>query len=427
MKPFILILFIAFFHSAFAEEAHVNLDGSLKESFQKYPVPTPEQILTAAFALKDSALEIVNQDHAPDCMKNHTEEVIKKIAKENTCLICAIFHKKDAKTYQLVLASPKADTKEKSSYMPNEITLSYEGLNDQPLHGALEDVKRIGNDVNGYTYGSKINATADYDWGSVSFDAGTDLYVHTYNVFPNDDKFYYVTSMGDKKAILQNADEHSYLRLNTKFNLSDAPYKDGVSTYLNPYLKAGLALEHDSDTGIGKWGGIYQREKWHQIFGSPPNKYIKHFQDQSETVVKAGGGLDSYKPIGPLGFCSVIEASLSAGTKGSIGVEGILKAALDSGTLGGASRRTPLMVLNLETGISNPLKKGRSPKAEENNNHFILPANSYPLIGQLKTSYSSIGTEIGSSHLRFEVEAIFLKNSLNDGDVIYRTALKAKF
>lgn len=429
----IILLNLVFLNSALAEEAHL----------QNYALPTPEQILTAGFRLQESALSIIEQKANKDCATRNAEKLENKnIDLKNKCFICAIINGDNEKNYQLVLgktAKEEDQSISSSLFSPNEVSISYSGANDQPLHGAFEPVHHTGDDFNGHTYGSNFNLTADYDWGNLTLDAGTDLYVSSYNVYYNGIRYIHATDDPSRK-VLQEADEHTYLRLGTKYYLNDRHDKNEEAAFKDPYLKFGLGLEHDSDQGIGFFGGISHREQWHQMFGTTNDQYVNHFKDQTSISASAKLGLENYKPVGKLGFCSTLEAGLSGNTTGNITAEALIKAAIDSGTIGGYSRKDPLFVINFEAGTSEPLKNGSGPTIETDSIYNGPNANgtgstsptflnnkNYTFIGNTKKSHASLGVELGGEKLRLSIDVIYEKNQWNDGDLIYKTSLKKKF
>lgn len=437
MNYIIFVLFTLVFLNIAGAEDQISLDEKLKKNLQAYPLPTPEQILTVGLKLQESAVGIIEQKAKPDCANQNGVKFEKeKVDLKNKCFICSVMNSENAQNYQLILGrtAKKEDQDFKSGLLaPNEMTFTYSGTNDQPLHGAFEPIHHLGDDFNGHTYGSKLQLTADYNWGSLSLEGGSDLYVSSYDVLINGKRYFQVTNDPSGK-VLQEADEHTYLRLNTKYYLGDPQNKKEETAFENQYLKFGFGLEHDSDQGIGFFGARSHRELWHQMFNVRTNQYVNHFKDQTSLSANAKVGTENYRPVGKLGFCSEIEMGLSGNTTGEIKAEALIKAALDSGTLGGGSRKDPLFVINFEAGISEPIRKGSDPTIETDPTYnapadgsIYLQNRNYSLIGNVKTAHASLGAELGGDTYKLSFDVVYEKNQWNDGDLIYVTSLKRKF
>lgn len=413
MNLIITILTLFFLGVASAQDISRQ---QISDSLKNYTIPSAEQILTAGFKMQETALDIITQKNGNDCNKQQQEK--KNIDFKNKCIVCAIMNAENTKEYQLIIGT--------SLSSPEEVWGSYSGSNDQPLHGAFEPIHQTGDDFNGHTYGSNFKIAAEYSWGSLSLDAGTDLYVRTYDAGMGRR---YITNVENPK-MLQEADEHTYLRLGTKYYLHDDKRdKTFGEAFTSPYVKFGLGLEHDSDQGIGFFGGIAQREAWHKMFGVTGNYYMNHFKDQTSISTNAKLGTENYQPIGKMGFCSAIEAGLSGDNTGNLKAEAVIKAALDTGTLGGFSAKNPLFVINFETGISSPINKGSNPTIETDStyNSSYIKNRNYSFINSGESSYASIGLELGGKELKLRLDAVYEKNQWNDGDLIYVTSLKKKF
>lgn len=351
--------------------------------------------------------------------KTVKEEVVK-----NECVVCSFFDEKNPDKKVMMLGNlPSVN----GIFHPDEVSITYNGLNDQPMHGFSENFYNIGDDVNGHTYGSNLNVKLDYDWGNFTFDYGSDLYVLSYDTMVNGKPRHETTSDGTRK-FLQEADEHTYFRFGTLLYLDPKEKINLGENSMNKYLKFGLAYEIDSDQGIGKMGAISHREWWHSIGGARNNEYINHFKDRKEFKVDAKYGTEFYHSMWKLGFCSSIEAGLSASSTGRINVISDIKAQINSGTLLGFRRTDPLFAINVKAGINHPIKSGSgySVETDPRYNPFLTNRN-YSMIGDLSTAYGSVGVEVGGKNIRFAVDAIVEKNKWSDKDILWMTSLKIKF
>jgi hypothetical protein len=431
MKIVILVALVFFrAETLLADADDVNL---LRESLQKVKPPTPEQILAAGLVLGEQSRIIMEQKKNGDCEQREAGQEGRKnpISTEKPqCVICALVSEKDENAYQLVVATvEKPKDKERSKFDPEETYYSIEGLNDQPFHGLFEQVRPTGNDIDGHTYGSKVNVTGVYKWGEVTLDLGTDLYVLPYTSVINGKTYYEFTDEeGDSARILQEADEHSFARVGAKIYLKEKGNIEKGEKMHSPYMRFGLGIEHDSDQGIGTAGGIAQRESWHKYFDVTENVYINHMKDRTVATASAHLGLESYKPMGKFGLCSLVESGVSASSNGTVSLEAKVRASIDSGTFGGFSRKAPLLLLNVEAGIHRPVAVGKGPTVESDPQYAgQLENRNYRMIGDLVTTFTSVGTEIGGERFRMNIEAIYEKYKWNDGDIIYRTGVKWKY
>ena len=448
----LLIFLCLLVNIAFAEDEPIS-EEQLKKSLQSYAFPSPEQILTVGFKLEETALSMVEPKYNKDCANKNTENLeIKENDPKDKCFICAVMNAENDRKYQLLVGRVTKEKKEEdqsiasSLLSPREMSISYSGSNDQPFHGLIEPMYSIGDDFNGHTYGSNFNLGADYKWGSLSLDLGTDLYVSSYNYYVNGYKYMNATSDTTHK-ILQEADEHTYLRLGAKYYLDDSHDKNAGEKLSNQYLKFGLGIEHDSDQGLGgPLGAISHREGWHSMFGYRNNQYINHFKDQTTLTGNVKAGLETYRPIGKLGFCTAIEAGLSANTTGTIKTETAIKAAIDTGTMGGGTRNNPLFVINFEAGVSTPISSGSGPIIETDSTYnnpdgkngsginpnggayapYYLTNKNYSLIDNIKNSYAKVGIEYGDKY-KFSLDVIYEKNQWTNGEIIYMATIKKKF
>ena len=96
-------------------------------------------------------------------------------------------------------------------------------------------------------------------------------------------------------------------------------------------------------------------------------------------------------------------------------------------------------MLNVEAGIHRPVSLGDGPTVEldprnvgqYNGMGFQLDPQiknrNYRMIGDLKTTFTSVGVEMGGKAFRVNIDAIYEKNQWNDGDIIYRTGVKWKY
>ena len=433
----LLLFFIIFSFNAFAETPQDliskfnQLDPVKEESERKeillkildqYDGPSPEQMLTVAFKMRDQAMLVVSSPEKKDCALNPKTVKDEEVKKE--CVVCSFFDEKNPDKKVMMLGNlPTVN----GIFHPDEVTIAYNGLNDQPGHGLSEKFYNIGDDVNGHTYGSNLNVKLDYDWGNFTFDYGSDLYVLSYDTMVNGKPRHYTTSDGTRK-FLQEADEHTYFRFGTLLYLDPKEKINLGENSMNKYLKFGLAYEIDSDQGIGKMGAISHREWWHSIGGARNNEYINHFKDRKEFKVDAKYGTEFYHSMWKLGFCSSIEAGLSASSTGRINVISDIKAQINSGTLLGFRRTDPLFAINVKAGITHPIKSGSGYSVETDSryNPFLTNRN-YSMVGDLSTAYGSVGVEIGGKNVRFGVDAIVEKNKWSDKDILWMTTLKIKF
>lgn len=400
-----------------------NIDDkktALSIVLKNYPKPSIEQILTAAFKIKDEALLIISRKNMADCYLK-LKELEEKIAEkdkinQDKCIVCHFYKNEDPDDYTLTLGK----------WVPDEITIGYSGLNDQPLHGAIEQLHNTGNDLSGHTYGSKINVDASYPWGNLTFDIATDLYVTPYSTTING-KTYYYTDGSPEKKFMQEGVEHTSFKLGSKFYLDKKLEYHDNDISSAPYLKLGIGYEIDSDQGIGKMGAISHREWWHHTNGARENSYVNHFKDDKYFSARAGIGEEVYLPLGKLGLCATIESGLTAKTNSGINADGSIKAKIDSGTFGGFTRENPLFVINLELGANLPIKESRSVKKEDDSVYSFLKSHETRMFDNQFTSYFSVGVETGGKNLRLGVDAVYEKSRLNDGDLIFVTSLKYKF
>ena len=390
----------------------------LKLVLSHYKLPTEEEILTAAFKLQGDALTIINKSNIPLCQTKLLEEFEAEKLKKDKCYICSLTQNGFEKDSKLFVG--KLD----SILSPEEIEIEYEGNNDQPFHGAFQKYYHLGHDLNGHTYGSKFKLTSKYDWGELNFTAGTDLYVLSFDDTYNPNWHYYAPGT-DK--VLQEADEHSYLRLKTKYYL-DPKYEKDEDFKTRKFSEFTLAYEVDSDTGIGKFGGANHRKGWHQLTSVRQNYYMDYFKDRKEVKASARLGDEFYKGIGPLGFCAEVSAGINASTTGRVGLEGDAKVSLDSGKLFGGTRTNPLFVVNFGAGFNSPFKDGKDVDRLANPEYggAFSPRN-YRMVSDLKTSYTKVGVETGTKKFRFSIDAVFERNQWSDGDIIYSTSFKYKF
>lgn len=385
-------------------------NAALKIVLQNYPLPTPEEILTAALVVKDQALQIVNSKNQSDCNEKKEEEVRKRVVENENengkkCYICSLVKNTETSDYKIMVGK---------IFHPNEVSLSIVAANDQPFHGALESVYEVGDDVNGHTYGSKLNLEAVYDWGSFTMDAGTDLYVLSYDKPENKSKHYYTDT--SPKKVLQEAAEHSYIHLGTRINLTGS------------YLRFKMGYEVDSDQGIGKLGAISHREAWHAMGGNRENEYVNHMSDRKELTGAFNLGKEFYQSIAGLGFCAIVEGGASASTTGRLSVGGEVKAQINSGNYLGGSRNRPMVAVSFAAGFSNPVIEGKNPSIEIDSRYSSYLTNrNYSMVEDLQSSYAAAGVEIGGKKLTFGIDAVFEKNSWSDGDILYVTTLKYKF
>lgn len=398
------------YQSAFDAINEISDDEDKKKAIrivlQHYPAPTPEEILIAGLEVKDQALNIIKMSSQSDCFSQKIEEdPAIGVAKEKKCYICSIAKNDDFSDYKLIVGS---------IFHPNEISVSIVGANDQPLHGSLESFFNVGDDVNGHTYGSKFNFEAVYDWGKFTMDAGTDLYVLSYDKDENKSAHYYTASYPRK--VLQEADEHSYVHLGARINLSDS------------YLKFKMGYEVDSDQGIGRFGAISHRESWHKMGGTRGNEYVNHMSDRKEFIGAVKMGKEFNASLNGVGFCAEIEGGVSAGSSGRLSIGGEARAQVNSGNYFGGSRSRPLIAVNFSAGINNPIIEGKLPIIETDSRYDTYLTNrNYAMVEDLRSSYVSTGIEIGGKKLSFGVDAVFEKNAWNDGDILYVTTLKYKF
>lgn len=394
----------------------------LLKILDQYDGPTPEQMLSVAFKMRDQALLVVSSPEKKDCMLN--PKTVKEDEVKKECVVCSFFDEKNPDKKIMFLGNMPTKN---GIFSPDEVSITYNGLNDQPMHGLSEKFYNIGDDVNGHTYGSNLNVKLDYDWGNFTFDYGSDLYVLSYDTMVNGKNRHYTTSDGTRK-FLQEADEHTYFRFGTLLYLDPKEKINLGENGINKYVKFGLAYEIDSDQGIGKLGAISHREWWHSIGGARNNEYINHRVDRDEYKVDLKYGTEFYYSMWKLGFCSSIEGGLSASTTGRVSLASDLKAQINSGTLLGFSRTDPLFAINVKAGIYHPLKAGSEGSIENDPryNPFLTNRN-YSMIGDLNTAYGSVGVEIGGKNIRFAVDAIVEKNKWSDRDVLWMTSLKIKF
>jgi len=404
----------------------VNAAAERKEILLKildqYDGPTPEQMLSVAFKMRDQALLVVSSPEKKDCAltpKTVTEDIVKK-----ECVVCSFFDEKNPDKKIIMLGN--IPTKN-GIFSPEDVTITYNGLNDQPMHGLSEKFYNIGDDVNGHTYGSNLNVKLDYDWGNFTFDYGSDLYVLSYDTMVNGKPRHYTTSDTTRK-FLQEANEHTYFRFGTLLYLDPKEKINLGENSINKYVKFGLAYEIDSDQGIGKLGAISHREWWHSVGGARNNEYINHRDDRDEYKVDLKYGTEFYYAMGKLGFCSTLEGGLSASTTGRVSVASDIKAQINSGTLLGFKRTDPLIAINVKAGIYHPIKSGREGAIETDSRYSpFLTNRNYSMVGDLSTAYGSVGVEVGGKNIRFAVDAIVEKNKWSDKDILWMTSLKIKF
>ena len=299
----------------------------LLKILEQYDGPTPEQMLTVAFKMRDQAMLVVSSPEKKDCALSPKTVKDEEVKKE--CVVCSCFDEKNPDKKIIFLGNMPSKN---GIFSPDEVSITYNGLNDQPGHGLSEKFYNIGDDVNGHTYGSNLNVKLDYDWGNFTFDYGSDLYVLSYDTMVNGKPRHYTTSDGTRK-FLQEADEHTYFRFGTLLYLDPKEKINLGENGINKYVKFGLAYEIDSDTGIGKMGAISHREWWHSIGGARNNEYINHRADRDEFKVDLKYGTEFYHSMWKLGFCSSIEGGLSASTTGRVSVASDIKAQINSGTL----------------------------------------------------------------------------------------------
>jgi hypothetical protein len=428
---FLFLTFILLLSStmAFAIEA-----DDLKDNLARYPLPTAEQILRVGLALQDQAEKIIEQKKKDDC---HSRQAGTEVEKEKApdlagkCIICALMSADKDMKYQLLAGKIPEKPKARSPLIPDTISLTYLGTNDQPFHGALNSLKKTGDDLNGYTYGSDFDLTAGYKWGDLSLNYSTDLYVSTYNKVDAQGNLLHYRTDRDSKGLsknIQEADEHTSLILGSKIFAKERPDKNTSSGENSLYSRFNLGLDYDSDQGIGDLGAIAQREAWHKAGGVRNDQYVNHMEDRLVATGSEKVGVESFRPVGKLGICSVMEAGLTGATNGTVSVDAMVKASLDSGTFGGSSRETPMFILNLEGGIKNPIIKGSDPKlATDPLYNPELKNRNYSLIGDLKSAYASAGVEGGGKNVRMAFDVIYEKNQLQDKDLIYRFKVQVKY
>jgi hypothetical protein len=232
-----------------------------------------------------------------------------------------------------------------------------------------------------------------------------------------DGKTYFYTDGSKDKKMLQEGIEHTYYKLGSKIYLDNKIDYTTSELSLAPYLKFGIGYEIDSDQGIGKMGAISHREWWHKAFGARENTYLNHFKDEKYFSARAGIGEEIYLPLGKLGLCA----------NSAVGVDGKIKASIDSGSIGGFTRENPLFVVNLEMGANLPIKESRSVKKEDDTVYSFLKSHNTKMFDSEFTSYFSAGVETGGKNLRLGIDAVYEKSSLNDGDLLFVTSLKYKF